>query len=177
MPTLEELENKIKQLEQQVQLFQRTDPAIALGIDLHSLGQVPAVRVYRSAAQEDIVKDTPTAIIFTHERYDNDQIHSTTTNTSRLTATVAGVYNISGNVKWSANPLDGTIYIKLNGATFIAQHGVLADYRTMSVSTDYNLGAGDYVELFVIQGTAGNLNILATGNISPEFMMHKVAEV
>lgn len=38
MPTLEELENRIKQLEQQVQLFQRTDPAIALGTNLFDIG-------------------------------------------------------------------------------------------------------------------------------------------
>ena len=62
------------------------------------------------------------------------------------------------------------IRILLNGATVIAQYyaGDDNDVDTdRSITTLYSLSATDYVELQVY--TTGNVNVLASGNYSPEF--------
>ena len=133
---------------------------------------VPAVRAYNNAAIS-IANNTVTALTFNSERWDTDTIHSTSSNTGRLTATTAGKYGMGGNAQWSADPVNATIYIKLNGATFIAQDGVVADYRVMNISTEYDLAAGDYIELAVKQISGGPINIEAASNISPEFWMSR----
>lgn len=175
MAGLEELEKRLARVESRLQLGLRTDPAIALATDLHSLGHVPAVRVYRDSAQT-IPNDTNTGITFNLERFDNDEIHSTTALTGRLYAVVSGVYLIIGQVPWTANATGRRIvWVLLNSTTNIGEHslspGTFA--MVMPVVTLYSLTAGDYVDLFVKQISGGNLDVL-TGS---EFMMAKVAEV
>ena len=48
-------------------------------------------------------------------------MHSTSVNTQRLVATVAGKYVISGTVQWTANATGyRQVYIRLNGTTPLA---------------------------------------------------------
>jgi hypothetical protein len=134
-------------------------------------------RVYNSAV-ESIPTATLTALTFNSERYDNGGLHSTTTNTSRLTAQKAGKYLITGHLYWAYNATGlRRAYIRLNGATFIAAVELTpgaAGENDMSVVTVYHLAAADYVELVVVQNSGGNLNVAATGNYSPEFAMQWV---
>ena len=101
---------------------------------------------------------------------------------TRLTAQVAGRYQISGATMWSGGG-GGTFRntgILLNGTTYIA---LVTDAPIPSgggqvLSTLFELNAGDYVELVVEQNSGGGLNIIRAGapftDASPEFMMVKI---
>lgn len=140
---------------------------------------VPQARVFNSA-NISITTATVTALTFNSERYDNGGLHDTGSNTSRLTAPITGLYSIGASVRYAANVtgIRNTL-IRLNGATFIA-----TDTRTATAggnATDVTLGAqyqmvaGDYVELVVFQDSGGALNVTSAGNLSPEFWMHRVS--
>jgi hypothetical protein len=135
----------------------------------------PAARVYNDAAI-DPATSTWVTLTFNQERFDTDTVHSTASNTSRLTipANGNGLYLIGGNVSFDngggAGESQMGIRILLNGATVIAQYyaGDDNDVDTdRSITTLYSLSATDYVELQVY--TTGNVNVLASGNYSPEF--------
>lgn len=133
-------------------------------------------RVYNSTNQ-NVNNITETAITFNSERYDADNFHSTSSNTSKLTAPATGYYHIGGNVYWDSN-LTGArdLYIKFNGTTIIAiQHGPgnPADMQ-QNVSCDYFLNVGEYVELFTYQDSGGIRVITATAARSPEFWIHRI---
>lgn len=140
---------------------------------------VLGARVYNSA-NISLTSGADTALTFDTERYDTDTIHSTSSNTGRLTATTAGKYTISGTAAFAANATGARgLGIRLNGTTFIALARVPAvaggtDITSLTVTTDYNLSATDYVELIGYQTSGGSLNVLAGGNYSPEFMMDRI---
>jgi hypothetical protein len=135
----------------------------------------PAARVYNSA-NISITNNTVTALTFDSERWDNGDLHSTSANTSRLTAPITGLYEIGGCVRIAANATGiRSAMIRLNGTTDIASiteptpsAGAASDFNP---STPYQLAAGDYVELTVYQNSGGALNVTAAGNFSPEFWM------
>lgn len=154
-----------------------TTPGASKERHIHDLGKHPggviAARVHNSAAIS-VSNVTQTVLTFDSERFDTDTIHSTSSNTGRLTATTAGKYYITGTVEWASSPSQGNIAIRLNGATSIAASVVVADYRNMVISTLYDLAATDYVELLVRQSSGGAINITANSNFSPEFAMARV---
>ncbi len=117
-----------------------------------------------------------TKIPLNNERFDTDGMHDNVTNRTRLTATTAGIYFISGNAEWASSPTSGLIRVLLNNTTVIAVSRIIsADYRIMNVATIYELAASDYVELQILQASGGPINALSSGNYSPEFMMNWVA--
>lgn len=114
----------------------------------------PATRV-RSDAAQAITSGVWTLVTFNLERYDTDAMHSTSTNTSRITvpANGAGIYRIGANVNLSATGARTTgARILLNGTTVIASQ-VHQSYTTPAInvehnlSCDYSLNVGDYVEV------------------------------
>lgn len=132
----------------------------------------PTCRVYNSAAITGIATSTRTALTFNSERYDNDGIHSTATNTSRLTCVTAGVYDIFGVADLGANATGiRQIEIRLNGSTLLAVAGTPGNASNvpLSISTKYKLAVGDYVELTIFHTAGTNLDVGANGNYSPEF--------
>lgn len=136
-------------------------------------------RVYNSANISVVSGGSGTILTFNSERYDTDNIHSTVSNTSRLTATTAGKYHISGTLFFANNTTGARgLQILLNGATNIAIVRIPTvagtDVPALNISTVYDLAAGDYVELIAYQTSSGALNVTASGNQSPEFMMHRV---
>lgn len=139
----------------------------------------PAARAFNSA-NISIATATTTAITLDSERFDTDTIHDTVTNNSRLTCKTAGKYQITGNVSWAASA-GGTfraVQIRLNGATTIAaalNSPSASNSSDMAVTTLYDLAVNDYVELMVRQDSGGALNVVASGNFSPEFMMSRQA--
>lgn len=139
---------------------------------LNFLANRPACRVHNSASQT-ISNNTLTAITFNSERYDTATMHSTVTNTSRITIPVAGIYNIVGSVEWPANGT-GTrqALIRVNGSTTIAGStapGNAAASSPNTVGTQYKFAVNDYVELMVFQNSGGNLDAQLNANQSPEF--------
>jgi hypothetical protein len=119
------------------------------------------------------------SITLDSERWDTDTIHSTVSNTGRLTCKTAGKYLIIGQASFAANATGRRrLQIVLNGTTTIGY--VVVDNLGAStvvrfeVVTVYNLSVNDYVQLQAWQNSGGNLDINAAANYSPEFMMAKV---
>jgi len=117
---------------------------------------------------------------FNSERWDYGGLHSTASNTSRLTAPSKGVYAISGHLNFANNATGRRgIRILLNGATPIAGHSHMTVTESgvstfMSVGTLYELNTNDYVELQGYQNSGAGLGINNISNYSPEFTMHLV---
>lgn len=163
-------------------LYLRDDGTSAT-CSVHIKGCTPGVRTVMDVSARvfnstniAIANDTSTALTFDTERWDTDGMHSGAT-PSRLTINTPGKYYIYGHVEWG-NPGTGFVVqlsITLNGATILASHREPAiDTARQSVSTHYELSAGDYVELIVLQTSGASLNVQASPNFSPEFGVVKV---
>jgi len=134
-------------------------------------------RVYNSGNIE-IANGTATNLTFDSERYDTDNIHSTTANTDRLTCRTPGKYLIIGNIHWDANPTGTRITsIYLNGSDYIGSYRTdpSADAEIGHfISTIYNLSVDDYVTLTVYQNSGGALDVEKESSHSLEFMMQRI---
>ena len=141
-------------------------------------GWTQCARVYHSADQS-IPNATWTALALDSERFDTDVIHDTVTNNSRLTCKTAGKYVIVASAMFASNAtgLRG-IKILLNSTTIIAKlyfAAISGDTTPTFVSTLYELNVGDYVQMQGVQTSGGALNVVSSGNETPEFMMARVA--
>lgn len=122
----------------------------------------PYVRVGASA-NPSIPNSAMTTVAFDTEAYDTDNIHSTTVNNSRLTATTAGFYSIGGTLSYTANATGyRALQILLNGATVLAGQGFVSSALSQSanwlnVSTMMFLSAADFVEVQTFQSSGGAL--------------------
>lgn len=131
-----------------------------------------------NSANQSIANVTVTTLALNSERQDTDNFHDNVTNNSRLTAPSAGFYHITANWAWDPANVSGNRYadVLLNGATVIAaDRRVAAGYSGEgSLSIDYYLNAGDYVQFRVYQDTGGALNLIAASN-SPVFSIFKTS--
>lgn len=131
---------------------------------LNDCFSVPRCRVTNTAAQT-IVNNTRTALTFDTETVDVGGMHSTSSNTSRLTVPSGGqgLYVIGGACEFVANATGiRDIELRINGSVYfagsqIASAGASAT-TLMNVTGVYPLVDGDYVELTVVQTSGGNLN-------------------
>jgi hypothetical protein len=134
-------------------------------------------RVYNSA-NISLAHGAEVVLTFDSERYDTDTIHSTSTNTERLTCQTAGVYLIIASVQIQGNAGGAArqVMIRLNGTTNLCNTRQVfnAADSNLSVSTIYELSATDYVTVVCYQDSGGALNAEAAGNIAPEFMMQRI---
>jgi hypothetical protein len=148
----------------------------------------PQARVYNSGPPT-ISHNTTTALTFNSERFDHGDLHSTSSNTSRLTAPVAGLYSaapvaglysVGANFRFAANAT-GQRYgaLRVNGSTVIAEDMVLpgsaAVLPRLVLSTIWRLAAGDYVEVLAFQTSGGALDVETSSATSPEFWMVRLA--
>lgn len=145
----------------------------------------PRCRVYRNSDQT-ISTSTDTAIAFGQERFDVGGMHSTSTNTSRVTIPSggAGLYLLTASVRWAGNATGyRTLSITVNGApgtgTTIVDESILSigagAGTRQTVTTMYQMAAGDYAEVYVWQNSGGNLACTSNGNYSPEFTVCWIA--
>ena len=135
-------------------------------------------RAYHDANQS-INNATLTALSFNQERYDTDTMHSTSSNTSRITFTTAGKYHVEGNISYDANATGERFAgIRLGGTTYIARvhtpNNGAGSPTDVQVSAEYAFSAAEYVELIAYQVSTAALNVLTSANYSPEFMAHKI---
>jgi hypothetical protein len=145
-----------------------------------NLPSQPRCRVYNSANQT-LTTATEASITWDSEQFDDGGLHSTSSNTERLTAPVAGTYMIILNVNFAGN-LDGHRFaaITYNGtANVIAKS--YAEPDTASTSDEalnvvalFKLAASDYVVARAYQNTGGNLDVTG-GQYQSNFSMIKVA--
>lgn len=144
-----------------------------------SPGGVIAARVYNSA-DIAIGNASATALTFNSERRDDGGLHDTGTNTDRLTAPVAGWYNITGHAQFASNATgfrSASIRRNAGGTIIVAATlpAVNGDVTALNPTCLYYLAAGDYVRLFVFQTSGAALNIVATpGEFGCEFSMVKI---
>ena len=113
---------------------------------------VPGCSIYETAAQALPTNGAETAVTFSFEYFDHGELHSTTTNTSRITFVVPGVYFFLGRFFWDANAT-GTFRearILLNGNNAIDDQALVpSSVFSLSQQTSalYRVSAGDYAEL------------------------------
>mgnify|MGYP001576060230 FL=1 len=135
----------------------------------------PMCRVYNSA-NISINDATSTALTFDSERFDTDTMHSTSSNTGRITLTTAGKYLDGAHATFADNST-GTrmVNVRLGGATNMAYEahnattaGGAGAGSGFNVSTLYSYTAAQYVELVAYQNSGGALNVTFNANSSPE---------
>lgn len=137
----------------------------------------PACRAYHNTTQS-IANLSPQAVVLNSERFDNAAIHSTSSNTSRLTAPTGGggkylfgaswAWAISSNTNFRqgramVNGTTGIGYLTTQPSAVHASEGF--------ITSTYTLAAADYFELFVHQDSGAGLNLGSTANFSPEVWM------
>lgn len=121
----------------------------------------PAARVTQ-VSSTTLSSGTEAVIPMASETFDTDTMHSTVTNTSRLTAITSGKYLIMGQATFASNSIGyRRLRILLNGATAIGEFRaapVPGNSVTFQVRALYSLAAGEYVELAAFQNCLTTLN-------------------
>lgn len=140
----------------------------------------PMIKVHQTSAQS-VPDSTWTAVSWNVEDIDPYNFHSTTTNPTRVTPTVAGWYRgwySFGFVEGTTTDTSRSGYIAKNGVETRSRHNA----RPHAVSTqsraprgvpfyiDLN-GTTDYVELFVYQDTALVKPLQSTAAYWPELFL------
>lgn len=137
------------------------------------LANPPACRVTNSA-NISIVNNTETTLTFDTERFDTDSMHSTVTNTGRITCVTAGLYQISFSFRFPTQGVGmryGIIWHSSAGAlagNSWAGANITIDNIT-SISTLWKMAVGEWVEARVYQSTGGPLNASKNSSDAPEF--------
>lgn len=135
----------------------------------------PMCQVKRTTTQA-ITTASVTDVLFNAETFDTDDMHSTTSNTDRITVNTAGVYIVTGNLQMAGNATGVRgIYIRKNGSTFARFFVTAVDALNLpglSASAVITASAGDYFTCSVYQNSGGNLDVLAddpVGNLATTF--------
>lgn len=126
----------------------------------------PSCRVTNSGAIS-LTNNTVTALTFDTETWDVGGMHSTSSNTSRITIPTggAGLYLFAGCVQFASNATGfRELKITLNGggSTAISATRVNAingSTTRMECTALYKAQAGDYFELTAYQNSGGALNL------------------
>jgi hypothetical protein len=142
------------------------------------MAKLVGASVYNNA-NISIPNNSATAATFNTEDYDTDNIHSTVSNTGRLTCQTAGKYLIVANYSLAGNASGiREFFIKLNGGNYIAADSgkapIAADAWRNSLSKIIELAVSNYVEFVVFQNSGGALNLEYSADFSPYFSMHRI---
>lgn len=125
----------------------------------------PSCNVYNDA-NISVNNDTATTLTWNSENWDTDSMHSTSSNTSRITCNTAGVYLFYYNLRWTSdvNNVNG-IWLVKNGNTSI-RYGEASFASTLSATGGLNaqlkLAVNDYVEVIVYHFHGSARSTLAT---------------
>jgi hypothetical protein len=141
----------------------------------------PHGRAYNSA-NISLTTATLTILTLDSERVDVGGGHSTAVNTGRFTVPAGGggFYHLTGCASFAGNATGfRELRLVLNGATSIAMQRLTtvsaAASTVVQVSADYQLVAGDYVEMRAQQTSGGALNVEAAAAYSPEMSWHWIS--
>jgi hypothetical protein len=131
---------------------------------------VPAVHATRSSSQ-GIPNNAATKLNLTSERYDTANMHSTSSNLSRLTAPVTGIYAVSASVLWSSfGSGKNTLNLSRNGTALVGA-STASGGDANSISVMVRLVAGDYVEVAASQNSGSTQSVAGSPERSPQFSM------
>jgi hypothetical protein len=115
---------------------------------------IPAVRCGKTLSQSIPTGSIFTPITFNQHDYDQSGMHSTVTNTSRITVPKTGIYHVFANLRLESQGSGWQVNLRKNGPTTTLDYFNPAAYQTQSdprltFGQDYLLQAGDYIELYV----------------------------
>ena len=149
---------------------------IAAGaVGVSKFGIIPAVRASKSGTPQTVASGGVVDVILDTETFDTANLHSTTTNNHQLTAPVAGVYQITGNIRWESNAAGSRfVDITATGGGRIASVwdvAVSGNPTDQSISAAFPLNAGNTVHLEVFQNSGANLDLLKNGTDDPNLSM------
>lgn len=145
-----------------------TDTVITQG-DLASLLMPSRARVYSSVAIAT-VSAVMKIIPFDSEEYDIGGLHSNVTNNSRITADATGVWQVGGQIEWTAsNVTERRIVIFKNGVMIAEQANQAGStgYAAQQVYWEGSANATDYFELGALQVTGVGINVTQVAGFSP----------
>ncbi len=135
--------------------------------NLEFLIDPPACSVFHNTTQT-ITTSTFTVLSANSENYDNNGMHSTVTNTSRITIQTAGRYLFFARHRWAGNATGArAMQYRINGvdpggtaqqlmALPAAPAGINHQH---AASWTLVLAVSDYVETVAYQDSGGNLNV------------------
>lgn len=130
----------------------------------------------RATSTQATVSGTQVALLFDTEDFDNSGMHSTVTNTSRLTAVYPGWYSADGGPNFAANNVGRRgAEFRVNGAsvngspTYVAANATSSISKIVSRPTSAYLNVGDYLELYAVQDSGSGINTYATSPDNPLF--------
>lgn len=124
----------------------------------------PAICQVRQLVSQSVPNNTATVITFTGEDVDTTGMHSTSVNTSRLTAVYPGWYKADGAPAWAANATGRRLGgWKVNGSDVNASYGgqqTTASGVCVSAARGILvfLNVGDYLEMIGRQESGGALS-------------------
>jgi hypothetical protein len=136
--------------------------------DLEYLIDPPACSVFNSTTQSTTTS-TWTTLTADSENFDNNAMHSTVSNTSRITIQTAGRYLFFARNDWASNTAGSRVMrYKINGTDPGAtlQQLMAIPATTTGINTQLAatwtlvLAAADYVEVEAWQNTGGNLQLV-----------------
>lgn len=130
----------------------------------------PNVRVTKSANQT-IVPGTPIALTWDVETFDTANLHSTTTNNTRLTASRTGKWLVMASVGWATETAGyRQVMIRANfgGGTDYAFAAVPMDANTdritLNVTALVNLNSDEFVEIVVIHDSGADRTVTSASS-------------
>ena len=132
---------------------------------MSEIGTLPAAQAY-VATDTVLPSGSLPAVSLPGEFFDYGDLHSTTANTTRLTAPVGGIYLVVGQAafSWSGT---GFRDVRINrGSTMIA-HTQVPPVTSSSMATDIQvtaiagLAAGEFVEMLAQQNSGSDLLLYA----------------
>ena len=125
-----------------------------------------SARVYHNTTQS-MTLATVNYVLFNTDRFDNTAMHDPVSNTSRLTAIVAGVYEFYFNGEWATAPASGEAYFHLNRTDIYGYQTQAGAKRFIISSGPVLMTAGQYMEVVLNPVSTQTLN--STAKYSPEF--------
>jgi hypothetical protein len=133
----------------------------------------PRCKVFNSV-NESIPNAAFTAVTFDSEEFDTDSMHSTVTNTDRITFNTAGTYLVGASIDFVANNAGyRSVHISKGGTVaLVLQTQVTNMVGPPDAEFSCNVIAafivGDWIRCNVLQTSGGPLNAQALAGRSPE---------
>jgi hypothetical protein len=144
----------------------------------------PRVHAY-DATGNACLDTTSKLILWDSEGYDNDNMHSTSSNTSRITFTTAGLYDVDIQMMFASAAYTGNtamdVRMNAGGASgggtrlinrFFNDTGTATAVPALRLIRAFS--AGDYIEVFVLQ-TSGATRTNTTGAHTSRVHAHWIA--
>lgn len=137
-------------------------------------GKIALICRATTTTVQAISDSTFTAMLLELEDTDPDGMHSTSSNTSRITVPRAGLVIATGSIRFAANATGSRrAAIRLNGTTYINENqrpaGSSVD-QTIETTAIWNTSANDYFEIVAWQNSGGSLNTAAASNPAYTFL-------